>query len=43
MQSQVEPMRINFKFEAPIIQVKNDYLHYLLEVCMRMTSAWGKE
>ena len=40
MQSQVELMRINFEFEAPIIQVQ--IITYLLEVRMRTTSVWGK-
>ena len=44
MQSQVELMRINLKFEAPVIQVgpTNNYLHYLSEARMRATSAWGQ-
>ena len=41
MQSQVELMRINLKFEAPIIQVQI-ITYYLSEARMRTTSAWGQ-
>ena len=41
MQSQVELMRINLKFEAPIIQVQ--IITYIIyQKCMRATSAWGQ-
>ena len=37
-------MRINFKFEAPIIQVQIIfYICNLLEVRMHVTSAWEEE